>query len=66
MTLLLLASLVVAAPTQQLMFDGDVPWVVPQELRVPSEPKTDVASDNAMMMVWYSYSYLHRNSPHII
>jgi len=27
-----------------------VPWVVPQELRVPSEPKTDVASDNAMMM----------------
>ena len=50
--------------TQALTFDGDVPWVVPQDLRVPSEPKTDNLASNALMMVSNSMSTFFHNINH--
>ena len=49
--------------TQALTFDGDVPWVVPQDLRVPSEPKTDNLASNALMMVSNSMSTFPQHQP---
>ena len=49
--------------TQALTFDGDVPWVVPQDLRVPSEPKTDNLASNALMMVSNSMGTFPQHQP---
>ena len=51
----LFSLLLVLVPpaSAQLTLDGDVPWVVADAHRVPSEPKTDIPADNAVMMVCF-------------